>query len=202
MSIDALNENEDVEFKSNDYHQHYSFKMIKEANLESFFILMNTKNNRLLHNSYLNKQLEKTDFLFPNIPKAFFIKLNEPERNQLINLIQIPEEFNHSTNQFNSLESSTNHQYKNEQLETHQTNKSKNKVKSGILTKKEIDEENVPVDSSFEMFKLKFNNRDLTETEIENMYLELLDFEDVIGQQVQIKRKPESSLGRVYLVEN
>jgi hypothetical protein len=64
--------------------------MIKSANLESFFILMNTRDDKLMHNSYLNKTLEKTDFLFPNIPKAFIVKPTELEQSQMINLLDVP----------------------------------------------------------------------------------------------------------------
>ena len=85
-----LEENAEDGFKSNDFHQNFSFKMIKQANLESFFILMDTKNERLMHNSYLNRTLEKTDFFFPNIPKAFFVKPTEMEQKQMINLLNVP----------------------------------------------------------------------------------------------------------------
>lgn len=182
-------------FKSNDFHQNYSFKMIKTANLESFFILMNTRQEKLMHNSYLNKTLEKTDFLFPNIPKGFVIKPSELEQAQMINLLRVPLEVplksTKSTNVF-----STKTQNTSERMDTLQSNKHKSKGRyTGATLTAEGEGPSNLTETEFEMFKLKFNGKDLTEAEIEMIYLELIEFEDIIGRQTRIYKKPETALG-------
>lgn len=174
--------------------------MIKEAMLESFFIVMNTKDDRLLHNSYLNRQLEKTDFLFPSIPKAFYIQPSRPERSQLINLTSAPDEqLEQSSSPSNIFETgSQNPKQLSEKTRTLQSNKHKSKREG--LTAEEGPSE---AESSYEAFKMKFDQKDLTESDIESLYSELISFEEVVGKQVQIRREPESSLGtrRESLIE-
>lgn len=107
--------------------------MIKHANLESFFILMNTKKERLLHNSYLNRHLDKTDFLFPNIPKAFFIKPNEIESNKMINMLKIlKNETQQSSKDLNFFDSQSSNQISKKDENSRllsETNKSKSRYK-------------------------------------------------------------------------
>lgn len=195
--MNPLEENLDVEFKNNDFHLHYSFKMIKQANLESFFILMNTKKERLLQNSYLNRHLDKTDFLFPNIPKAFFIKPNEIESEKMINMLNtIKPQKTNSTNNLNFFDTeSQNPVLKNDQssMLKSESNKSKGIIKKRLIKVNENSQSES--ESDFEIFKMKFNNKNLSELEVETIYLELLDFENIIGEQLQIKPKT-SSLGK------
>jgi hypothetical protein len=50
------------------------------------------------------------------------------------------------------------------------------------------------------MFRLKFNQKELTEAEIEMIYLELMDFEDIIGKQTRIKFQTENALGKLFFL--
>lgn len=74
MNIDILNkEPNDVEFKNSNFHQHICFKKIKSGEINSFFVLMETKADQQIQTAFFDKTLKKSDFLFPNVPKAFLI---------------------------------------------------------------------------------------------------------------------------------
>ena len=86
MSI-ILGEQENQDFGNNDFHEHTCFDMIKQGNINSFFTLMNTKQDLLLGNAYLDQQIEKTDFLFSNTVKAMPILPGNFEKENLLPLV-------------------------------------------------------------------------------------------------------------------